>query len=194
MSAAEFIDTDEEMQKMVMRWTTAGHEFIPERSTFRHRMFKKDLDPCTPIRFEDGTPVVLYGKQVTVGDVLPERADLALDANGKLLNANEFEKRYREWQRWFRLVEGSDPNSEPVPDVFDYVTAIPDPFSDSPGMVQVHYDARKPAEAERTHHYDPDTDQLVEIKESLSTQNEALRMLIENSQRRGPGRPRKDEA
>lgn len=193
MSAAEFIDTDEEMQKMVMRWTTAGHEFIPERTTFRHRMFKKDLDPCTVIRYEDGTPIILYGKQVTVGDVLPERADLALDSSGKLLNANDFEKRYEEYLRWFRMVEGSDPKSEPIPDIVDFVTAIPDPFSDSPGMVQVHYDARKPAEVERTHLYDPNTDQLVEINKSLETQGKAIEHLLEKSMRRGPGRPRKDE-
>ena len=171
MSAAMDFDTSDEYGKMVMRWTVAGHEVVHERATFRHKAYKKDLPPETTIKINGAPLLSSQGKSITVGDVLPERADLALDMDGNVLPSHEFEKRYREFLNWFTYVEGSDPGAEPIPDAAVYVCQVPDSFSESPGMVEACWDARVPAAEERTHQYDPDKDKMVEM---VQKQGDAL--------------------
>ncbi len=212
MSAATDYDTDEDWQKLVMKWSAAGHEVLHERKTFRHKAYKKDLDPEAVIQRRVGSDLVPYttstGHTLTFGDVLPERADLCLDMDGHMLPQHEFEKRYFEFLNWFNYVEGSDPKAEPIPNAEQWICMIPDPFSESPGMVEAGWDARKPspAEDERTHRYDPRTDEMVEIVkqqgEATNLTLEAVRQLLEAAQtpvvdepkKRGRGRPRKDAA
>lgn len=193
---AAFVDTNEENQKLILRWTAAGHEVIHDRMVFRHKAMKKDLPPDTLVKYNDGTPIISCGKPVHVGDMLPERVDIALDSDGKLVGQQDFERRYREYARWFQYIEGTDVDVEPVPDPVDFVLATPDTFSESNGFVQINFDARVPA-PERTHMYDPLKDELVEIKEVQATSLEAIKAMLEQMtstpERRGPGRPRKDE-
>lgn len=193
--SAGFMDTSEENQKLILRWTAAGHEVIHDRMVFRHKLLRKDLAPDALVRFQDGSPIISHGKSVRVSDLLPERADVALDGDGKLFGETEFTKRYHEYARWFQYVEGTDLSCEPVPDPLTYILATPDTFSESPGFVEIHYDARKPAEQEATHKYDPIRDQMVEITEAQKTQGKAIEVLLEQVlEKRGPGRPRKEEA
>lgn len=191
MSAAHF-DTNEENQKLVMRWTMAGHEVIPDRMLFRHKGMRKTFPPDAILKYSDGTPVISFGKTVAISDILPERADIALDADGRLLNEHDFERRYREYLAWFTYVEGSEIESEPVPGALDFVLATPDVFSESNGFVQINFDARVPAPQERTHFWDDKNDRLVAIEEAQGTTLEAIKLLLEKSTR-GPGRPRKEE-
>ena len=212
MSAVADFDSSDDWQKLVLKWSAAGHEVLHERSTFRHKAYKKDFDPKTVIQRRVGNDLVPYmtstGHTLTVGDVLPERADLCLDIDGHMLPQHEFEKRYFEFLNWFNYVEGSDPKAEHIPNAEQWICMIPDPFSESTGMVEAGWDARKkaPDEEERTHRYDPRTDEMVEIVkqqcEATSLTMEAVRQLLEASQnkepakdepkKRGPGRPRKD--
>jgi len=178
----------------------AGHEPIHERQTFRHRLFKKNLKPDHQVRLANGEPLVSHGHNVVVGDMLPERADLCLDEDGRLVSQGEFDDRYMEMLKWYDLVEGSDPKAEYIPNVKAYALKVPDRFSESPGMVDIGYDARKPApDVEKTHYYDAKNDEMVEIMKeqgaALETTLEAVRNLLEESKnKRGPGRPRKDAA
>lgn len=192
---AAFIDTNEENQKLILRWTAAGHEVIHDRMVFRHKMMRKEF-PCDAIvKYRDGSPVISCGKTVRISDVLPERADIALDADGKLIDERDFERRYKEYARWFQYIEGTDIDAEPVPDPLDYVLATPDEFSESNGFVRINFDARTPA-PERTHMYDPIKDELVEIKEVQATSLAAIKAMLDQltsqPERRGPGRPRKE--
>lgn len=175
-------------QELFVKWTAAGHEVISERGLFRHKSFKKAF-PRDAVVKVDGAPLMNYGKPVKIADLLPERADLALDADGNVVSQEEFGRRYLQWLGWFSFVEGSDITAEPVPGVLDYLIRVPDRFSESPGFVDVNYDARVPA-PEKTHEYDAATDRLIPIVEK---QGKALEFLLEKATR-GPGRPRKDEA
>lgn len=192
---AAFIDTNEENQKLILRWTAAGHEVLHDRMVFRHKAMRKDLPDDTIVKFNDGTPLISFGKPVRVGDMLPERVDVALDADGKMVSDQDFERRYREYARWFQYIEGTDIDAEPVPSILEYVLATPDTFSESAGFVQIHFDARVPA-PERMHMYDPIKDELVEIKEVQATSLEAVKAMLEKmtekTEHRGPGRPRKE--
>lgn len=188
-----FVDTNEENQKLFLRWTAAGHEVIHDRMVFRHKMMRKDIDQHAVVKFKDGSPVISHGKPVLVRDVLPERQDIALDMDGKLFGEDEFARRYKEYIRWFQYVEGTDIDVEFIPDPLDYVLATPDKFSESGGFVQINFDAKRPAPAEATHKYDPIADEMVEIKQIQATTVKALEELLRQAtERRGPGRPRKE--
>jgi hypothetical protein len=199
MSAAADFDSSDEYQKLILKWTAAGHEVIHERGTFRHKDYKKELPPETVVKL-DGAPLLSsHGKTVEAGELLPERTDLALDMDGNILPEHEFVKRYKNYLNWFNYVEGSDPGAEPIPDRIEYVMQVPDKFSESGGFVEAGWDARKPPEEEATHKYDPVKDEMVEMVrgqgEALGTAMEAVQKLLEERPaKRGPGRPRKEEA
>ena len=194
--------TSYEWQKLVMKWTAAGHEVLHDRGTFRHKAFKKDLPRDLVIRREGGLPFITHhDHELHAGDVLPERADLALDAEGNVLPQHIFEKRYLEFLNWFDFVEGSDPKAEPIPNVEQYISLTYDMFSESNGMVEIGFDAHKPAPEERTHMYNPQNDELIEIVkgqgDALDTTLAAVKRLLEDKPpeepiKRGPGRPRKE--
>ena len=198
MSSAIQFDTSDDWQRLVMKWTAAGHEVIHERGTFRHKAYRKNLDPNTPVKIDGVQFITSHGHALTYGDILPERADLALDIDCNVLPQHEFENRYLEYLNWFDFGEGSDPKAEYIPHVTKYISQTPDVFSESPGMVEIGFDARKPApDVERTHLYNPVTDEMVEVQkkqgEALETTLAAVKQLLESPPKRGPGRPRKDE-
>lgn len=204
MSEVSEFDTSDEWGKLVMKWNAAGHTVVHDRGTFRHKAYMKNLDPEMQIKVDGADYITNHGHALKVGDVLPERADLCLDMDGNLLPQHEFEKRYFEYLNWFDYIEGSDPKAEHIPNVHRYISQVPDQFSESPGMVEAGWDARKPAEKEATHQYDPNTDKMVEImhasNEKADLTMEAVKRLLEQNapvadeepRKRGPGRPRKE--
>lgn len=178
MAAAEYLDMDKDYQKLVMRWTAAGHDIMHDRRVFRHRVYKKDFPADTIIKVE-GVPLVCEGGTVKIGDVFPERADLALDMNANVVSQDIFTKRFREYLGWFQFTEQTDIDAEFVPDVIDYLTQTWDTFSDSNGFVRINYDGNKPAEAELTHHYDPRNDTFVEIVKNQEMTAQVLQEMLD---------------
>lgn len=177
--------------------TAAGHEPIQERDTFRHKTYRKDFAPGTKVT-RDGLPLIARGSAkrdtLTTDMILPERADLALDPEGAVVSQDEFQRRYREHRRWFPMVEGSDPTCEPVPGVIDFLMAVPDRWTESPGYVEAGFDPYIPA-PEKTHTYDPIQDKLIPIMENQNTMGEAIKVLLQQAtEKRGPGRPPMDRS
>ncbi len=164
-------DSSDDWQKLVLKLMGAGHTIIHERGTFRHKAFKKDFPADKQITIEGVPLLAVDAHPVLWGEVLPENADLCLDENANLLPQHEFEERYVNFLGWFNYAEGSDPGAEYIPNVKRFICQVPDRFSDSPGCVDVGFDARKPAAEERTHRYDPEHDETVEV---LKGQSEAI--------------------
>lgn len=185
---------DEFERELFLRWQVAGHEVIPERVTFRHKTYKKDFPKGTKVCVE-GVPIYNYDKPVLVEDILPERADLCLDADANVVSQEEFERRYKAWLSWFPFVEGSDPTCEPIQGVLKYLKDVPDSFSESPGMIEVNFNARIPA-PEKTHTYNPVTDELIPIQKNQEQMTAVLADMTEvlSKLKRGPGRPPKEAA
>lgn len=177
--------------------TAAGHEPIQERDSFRHKTYRKDFSRGTKVT-RDGIPLVARGSVdrciLTTDMLLPEHADLALDEEGSVVSQDEFTRRYREYRRWYPMVEGSDPTCEPVPGVLDFLMSVPDRWTESPGMVDAGFDPYIPA-PEKTHTYDPIQDKLVPIMENQNTLGEAIKVLLQDrNEKRGPGRPPNDRS
>lgn len=188
------MDMDKDYQKLIMRWMSMGHEIIHERRLYRHKVYRKDFAPDRVITL-DGLPLMSFGETVKFGDLLPERADLCLDMNGAVVDAQTFTTRYKDYLRGFDFPEMADLDAEFVPDVKDYILATPDKFSDSRGFVPIHYDARKKPDEVRTHLYDPNNDQMIEIAKNQQITAEVLQAMLEQiatPEKRGPGRPRKE--
>jgi hypothetical protein len=198
MSEGAGFDTSDSWQKLVMKWNAAGHEVIHDRSTLRLVQYRKEFDPSTPVMRDGKQFVTSSGHRLVVGDLFPERADLCLDANANMISQRMFEDRYITYLKWFDYVEGSDPEDEPIPNIKNYIAQTNDRFSDSRGMVEIGFDADKPAEKEMTHMYDPGRDELVEVTkkqgEALETTLEAVKKLLEMPPKRGPGRPPREAA
>lgn len=183
---------DELFQKFAMKVITAGHEVIPERSTFRHKGYRKDFAKGTIVKIEGCPYITEFGAVLKTDDIFPERADLCLDVDGNLVSQQEFQRRYIEHLSWFDRPEGSEVELEPIPNVTEYVSKTYDVFNESGSMVTIGYDARKPAETVPTHQYDPRKDELVEIQETQKMMADILAKLAEQPERRGPGRPPKE--
>ena len=173
--------------EIATRLSAAGHEIIPGRRTYRHRDYRHRLNADQGIFVEEDVPMRDYnGEPVKVGMLLPERIDLACDEKGIIVSQAEFER------RWLEFIENTmlygDPGSEPIPDVLKFIRMVPDRFSEGPGVIEVGYDARKPAE-----------DDSVQVKESDASVEkdemlvQVLQGLVEkqNEPKRGPGRPPK---
>jgi hypothetical protein len=189
------MDNVNQKQSDTVRWQVAGHEVLYDRSTFRHKAYRKDFERGTYVKYEGVPFITSVGKALKTEDLFPERADLCLDSDANVVSQMEFEKRYRQFLEWFTWVESTDVSVEPVPDVLDYLSQTSDSFSESRGLVTIGYDARKPAEDLPTHKYDPNSDKLVEIVESQAVMTEALKLLLEkNLNKPGPGRPKKSSA
>lgn len=186
-------DIDEELQKLMLRVLASGHEFIPERRLYRHKSFKKSFPKGTLIKV-DGVPLITpFGNTVTTDEVFPERADLCLDSDGNVLPPHTFAERYKQWLSFFKMVENTDINAEPIPDPTEWVVQQFDEYSESGGLVTIGYDAKKPAEVEATHLYDPRNDKLVEIDANMKVMSELLtKLATKELERRGPGRPPKE--
>lgn len=162
----------------------AGHVPIRERFTFRHRDFMHDLPDETPImlKSDDGVKVPLLsnaGKPVTVGEVYPERADIALDDEGCIVRQNDFKERYKAFLE-VTLPDFCRVDDEPIPAADRWIVQVVDSFSESPGPIDIGFDARKPAEQEATHMYNPETDELLErVAAQGEAQGAALTKALE---------------
>lgn len=88
--------------------------------------------------------------------MLPERADLALDEQGRLLNQAEFRANWQVFLDAFVYVEGSDTGFEPVPNVVNFVKETPDIYSESPGMIEIGFDPKLNEEFKPRQKYGPD--------------------------------------
>tara|TARA_R100000808_G_scaffold24467_1_gene56428 strand:+ start:6981 stop:7793 length:813 start_codon:yes stop_codon:yes gene_type:complete len=149
-------------QKQLQKWQMNGHEPVYERGSVRLANFKKSLpddlevtvlDPAT----NDYVPFILTcGRALKCGEVLPERADLALDEKGRLRSQAEFEQAYSVFLDAFVYVEGSDTGFEPVPNVVDFVRQTPDTFSESSGMIEIGFDPKLDEEFKPQRRYGPD--------------------------------------
>lgn len=130
-------------QDQVQKWIRYGHEPIYERGTVRLREMRKsipaDLDVTVFDKERGGYfPLILScGRPLKCGEVLPERADLALDEKGRLLSQGEFEQNYMAYLAAFSYPDGSDINFEPIPYVVNYVKEMPDPWSESRAMIEI---------------------------------------------------------
>ena len=149
-------------QRQLQKWQMNGHEPVYERGSVRLANFKKSLpgdlevtvlDPAT----NDYVPFMLTcGRALKCGEVLPERADLALDEKGRLRSQAEFEQAYSVFLDAFGYVEGSDTGVEPVPNVVEFVRQTPDTFSESSGMIEIGFDPKLDEEFKPQRRYGPD--------------------------------------
>ena len=131
------------------KWETLGHEPVRERGVVRLREFKKTLPAdlvVTHYSKEVGqyVPYILKAslKPLLCGKVLPERADLALDDQGRVLPQGDFEMRYKQYLEAFVYPEGAEPLWEPIPNVMDYVCETQDTFSESSGYIEIEFDPK----------------------------------------------------
>lgn len=148
--------------KQLQKWQRFGHEPVFERGTVRLAGLKKTLPPDLEVTVLDPAtneyvPFILTcGRPLLCGEVLPERADLALDEQGRLLNQAEFRARYEVYLDAFVYVEGSDTGFEPVPNVVNFVKETPDIYSESPGMIEIGFDPKLNEEFKPRQKYGPD--------------------------------------
>ena len=195
MSEDQVLDMDKDYQKLVLRWLAMGHEVIHSRRLYRHKTYRKDFAPDTGIRRNGISFITNFGHTLKFSDVLPERADLCLDMDACVVDQQTFAARYKEYLRGFDFPEMTDLDAEFVPDVYDYIVATPDVFSDSRGFIEVGYDARKKPDEIPTHKYDPNKDEFVAIQETQHLTMEVLQAMLakleSQPEKRGPGRPPK---
>lgn len=127
------------------RWQHLRCE-VTDRGTPRLAQFRKTFSPETDVTVRDpetGTygPFLLRGGRVLrAAECLPERADLALNEQGQLLDQATFEQRYREYLDTFVMPADSNPHFEPVPKVDDYINAKPDTWTASRAYVEIDFD------------------------------------------------------
>lgn len=177
-------------QDQVQKWLRYGHEPIYERGTVRLRDFRKSLPPdldVTIFNKEIGgyVPLMLScGRALKCGEVLPERADLALDENGRLLSQGEFEQNYMTYLAAFSYTDGSDINFEPIPYVVNYVKETPDRFGDTKAMIEIGFDPKLNEDFRAKQKFGPNGETEEEwLRESQKNSNDiasALQVLSQN--------------
>lgn len=177
-------------QQQVQRWQRHGHDPVWERGTVRLRELKHDVPKNQPVLVHNKdtneyVPLILScGRPLLCGEVLPERADLALDAEGRLLSQAEFESNYEQYLSAFSYPDGSDPNFEPVPNVVRFVKEMPDPYGESRGMVEIGFDPHLEREFRPNARFGPNGETEEEwLRESQKNSTDiaaALKVLSEN--------------
>ena len=177
-------------QDQVAKWLRYGHEPVYERGTVRLREFKKTLPADREVtvfdkKNERWVPLMLScGRPLKCGEVLPERADLALDDEGRLLSQGEFEQRYMQYLSTFSYTEGSEIGLEPIPFVVNYVKETPDRFSESRGMIEIGFDPKLDQEFKPKQRWGPNGETEEEwLKESQKNSSDiasALQILAQN--------------
>lgn len=139
------------------RWTMnpGVYAFVPERATMRLREYMKDFDEETVVTVE-GVPLLLpsSGRPLRACEALPERADLALNADGSLVSSAEFTERYKKWLTGHKMPEGTNVDYEPIPNPAYYVRQIPDAYSESNGLMEIAFDPLLDKEAAKPGEYD----------------------------------------
>lgn len=176
--------------QQIAKWQRLGHEPIWERGTVRLRELRHQVPANQPVQVLDKAsgeyrPLILScGRPLLCGEVLPERADLALDNEGRLLSQADFEARYEKYLSAFSYPDGSDINFEPVPNVVNYVKEHPDPYSESRGMIEIGFDPKLNEDFKPKARFGPNGETEEEwLKESQKNTTDiaaALRTLSEN--------------
>src|SRR6056297_1418165 len=166
------------------RWQSnpGTYEFIPEREICRLVKYKKTFSEDVLVK-RDGVPLILRtsGKPLRACDVLPERADLALDMDGNLLSQGDFKARYYEWLGSFTFPEGTEIGLEPCPEVSDYVSREPDRYSESNGYIEIYFDPKLNQEWTPSEKYDTEgrTQEEREAEASASVNNRLVEALMQ---------------
>ncbi|GEM_PF-6677075 len=134
------------------RWQAMNVE-VTDRGTPRLPQFRKnfsgtDLDVKIrdPQTGEYGPYLLRSGRTLKAHECLPERADLALDEQGHLIDQAEFEQRYRQYLDSFVMPSDANPHFEPVPNVARYINARPDHFTASKGMIEIDFEPGQPGD------------------------------------------------
>lgn len=171
-------------------WMQEGHEPVRGRGTVRLYQFKKSLPKGLEVTVLDRDsgqyrPLMLScGRPLLCSEVLPERADLALDEEGHLLSQADFEARYGEYLSAFPFPYGSEINSEPVPNVVAWVKETPDPYGESKGMIEIGFDPKLNEDFKPKARFGPNGETEEEwLKESQKNSNDvasALKVLAAN--------------
>lgn len=135
-------------QDQLRKWQLMGAEPVFARGTVRLPELKKSFGNDVPVTVLDREtmaykPLILSdGGPLMAHEVLPERADLALDKDGHLLNQGDFSQNYEKYLDSFIYPQGSNPRDEPVPNVVNFVKEAPDPYTESSGMVEIRFDPK----------------------------------------------------
>lgn len=172
------------------RWMDNGDEPIRSRGTVRLAQFKKNLPADLVVTVQDKesgqyVPLLLWdGKPLTCGEVLPERADLAIDEKGHLLTQADFEARYDAFLATFIFPDGADVGFEPVPNVVNYISETVDIYSESNGMIPIRFNPRLNEDFKPKQRYGPNGETEEEwLRESGKNSADiaaALQILAQN--------------
>ena len=134
--------------ELLKKWQMMGAEPVFARGTCRLVQFRKTFSREVPVTVLDKAtmsykPLILSdGAPLMAHEVLPERADLALDEDGHLLAQGEFSQNYERYLDSFIYPAGSNPRDEPVPNVVHFVKEMPDPYTESSGMIEIRFDPK----------------------------------------------------
>lgn len=182
-------------------WQRIGAEPVYARGTVRLAQFKKTFAPGQQVKIRDPhtgelAPYLLRsGRPLLCSEVMPERADLALDEDGVMLTQPEFKERYERYLASFVMPEGSDPSLEPIPSVARYINAKNDPFGESRGIVEIDYDAKLEQGFKPKKFYGPDGETEEEYLAAKSDQKDMkaiLAKLVELQMAQHPVNDQKD--
>lgn len=141
-----------------------GHTiFHMDRGTYTHSEFwneVKGLPEDREVRSTNGNPVhvPLLGRNLQVGDILPERRALVLDSDAAFVPQTDFESRYTTYLRGYRT--HANVMYEPVPNVMKFAMKQIDPARpDTEGranLVDLGFDATKDRKPKETGLWHPD--------------------------------------
>ena len=169
-----------------------GNEPIYARGTVRLARFKKTFpsDLAATVfdkEAESYAPLILTcGRPLLCSEILPERADLALDEKGHVLSQGEFEQNYKAYLDAFSYPDGTDTNFEPVPNVIHFIKETPDPYGESRGMVEIGWDAQVGKEFNPSQKFGPNGETEEEYKKEQAKQSgdvaDALQKLAQNQE------------
>jgi len=149
-------------QATVGRLALQGHTIHPERSSYTHAIFwerVKDLPKDSKVT-EKGHPIPAphLGRDLMVGDILPERLALGVDENSEILDGPNFSQQYRLYISEFGgMGQVAD---EPVPNVKTFLMVWPDPTQNPENgktpLVEIGFDPNSGGDAKETGEWHPD--------------------------------------
>ena len=167
------------------KWEMIGATPIWERGTVRLPQFKKTFADDVEVKVRDKKTFELRpfklrsGRTLMASEILPERADLALDEDGVLLDQREFEDNYNVYLESFVFPPGADPRYEPVPNVANYINAKRDPWKlETLTYVEIDFDFDPNAEFKPKQLYGPNGEPEEEyLKKQAEEQNDIKALL-----------------
>jgi len=127
------------------RWQHLRAE-VTDRGTPRLIEFRKDFADNVQVTIRDPetggyAPFLLKsGRPLMASECLPERADIALDEQGRLYDQATFEQRYLAYLDTFVVPSSTNLKDEPIPRVTDYINAKPDIWTSSRAYVEIDFD------------------------------------------------------